>query len=340
MRLLCLTVVPDGGVMTPVLTRMGFSPYTFRTVFQGSNIRHHPAEWEALLLGRKTLQSISFLKHYDCVIGAPGTILYERILPFCPPYTKVILITVRDKVGWATTYEQFMTEFQKKQSSSSRSRLSHVGRAQKEFYSLVESMTVGLNVEVEKDQDTGSKDGRRTENANLTSISRSLSSTSSRGLSSSVIHRVRALEKFEQKVQRTVHPNRLLVYHPSQGVEPLCKFLGVEMVPSLLTLVANCSVSGSSDPSLSIPREEDRKADPTTAAYDRYGLNIFSVLEDRFDRVALLYRVVKWGIIFGVVFLLQSYVVKVWDFLYQAYREFQEAYVNDPPALCTIDEKK
>lgn len=324
--------------MTPVLTRMGFSPYTLRTVFQGSNVRHHPAEWEALLLGKKTLQNISFLKHYDCVIGAPGTILYESILPFCPRYTKIILVTERDKVGWASAYEQFMMELVKKQSSS-KSRLSHVGRAKKQFYSLVENMTVGHSVEVKTDQDAGCSDGRRTENASLTSISFSLPSTSSDGLPSSVLHRVRALEKFEQKVERTLLPNRLLVYHPSQGVKPLCKFLGVEMTPSLITFFTECSASASSGPS-PIPREEDKNADPTTIPYDRYGFNIVSVLEDRFDRVALLYRLVKWGMVCGIAFLLQSYVVKMWKFFYLTYREFQEAYANDLPTLCTADEKK
>lgn len=339
MRLLCLTVKPDGGVMSPVLTRLGFVPYNFSSVFQGYNIRYHPTEWESLLLGKKNLQDIRFLKDYDCIVGAPGTILYDQILQLCPPYTKVILIIERDKIEWATTYEQFLKEFFSKPSIHATGRLSHARRVQQQFYSLVEHMTVGSGVEKESHQGQ-SRTGKKSEGG-ATQIGRISYATLSESLSLSVRHRALALEQFEQRVRRTVDRKRLLVYDPSQGWDPLCKFLGVEKIPSSIRFPSINSLV--SNPGSSTPFTQQTafsKAQHTVLANDLYGLSALHILEDRFARAALLYRLLKWFLAGAILFFFQSYVVMLWNWSHLTYKEYQEAYIKPHAPLSIQGDKK
>lgn len=323
MRLLCLTVKPDGGVMTPTLTRLGFAPYTFCTVFQGTNIRHHPAEWEALLLGKKALQDIKFLKDYDCLVGAPSTVMYQHIMDFCPPYTKVILVVERDKMGWATAYEQFLQDFLANQSSVSKGRHTHVGRVQEQFYSLVDHMTVGSRMGSLLSQNVSHECGEEREVVGGVSPGRLLSPSPSADLPSLILSRAQSLEKFEQRVMRTVHHHRLLVYDLSHGWEPLHKFLGVEKKISSI-------------PSLTVSSE----AESTKSPNDIHGLNVLHILEDRFARVALLYRLVKLFLVLSIFLIFQSYFVTLWKWAYLTYEEYKEACATSDNHCSSIKGKK
>lgn len=213
-RLVCLTVIPHGGSLAPALKKLGFVPYSFRTVFQGTNVRSHPEQWSALLSGAKSLDNLDFLKHCDCLIGPPSTLLYDHILKLCPPYTKVILIEQPNKKKWADTYNNFLAAHPCMHSR----RRSSEDRVRRAYYTLIERMMVGSNV-------PSLKNDLRTSSAskNQPVPPSALSS------SCSVATRAQALENFEEKVRQTVPRGRLLVFREEDGWGPLCQFLGVDV---------------------------------------------------------------------------------------------------------------
>lgn len=200
--------------MGPALKKLGFLPYSFKTVFQGTNVRSHPEEWSALLSGVKPLDNLDFLKHYDCLLGPPSTVLYDRILKLCPPYTKVILIEEPNKKKWAETYNNFLaarsTHFRGTSSSD---------RVRRAYHTLIEQMMVGSSLS------SGLKSG---DLGNSDSSNHPTKHSTVHGACSAAT-RARDLELFEQKVQRIVPQSRLLVFRDGDGWEPLCQFLGVDV---------------------------------------------------------------------------------------------------------------
>ncbi|EKF99291.1 hypothetical protein TCSYLVIO_009790 [Trypanosoma cruzi] len=190
MRVLCLTVVPDGGAMTLALRRLGYMPYTLRSAFQHGRATRHPAEWSRILDGERPVDMRLFNDH-DAVIGPPATLIYDRLLRECPEYTKVILVEETDKKRWVQEYEAHVgpllqDDTDKKYICRCRSRR-RVGRSRiaKAFDNMIHKMTP------------------RCEAAGP----------------------VAALEDYESQVRSNVDRSRLLVYRYGDGWEPLCAFL-------------------------------------------------------------------------------------------------------------------
>lgn len=135
MRLLCLTMLPDGGALTPALKTLGYKPYTLRSSFQQGHASTHPIEWSMMLDQRKPLNKAMF-GEYDCFVGPPAALLYDIILRDCPSYTKVILVEEPDKARWAVRYDAHLDNLRKSMRRASRNRVT-VG-----FANMLEKMVV------------------------------------------------------------------------------------------------------------------------------------------------------------------------------------------------------
>ena len=99
-RVICVSMLPEGGCMTNAMTNMGFTPYSFRTPFAVGNGGTHPTEWHEVLTGKKPV-SMNFFDQYDCLVGPPSAIVFDKILKASPAYTKVVLVEEPDKDRWA-----------------------------------------------------------------------------------------------------------------------------------------------------------------------------------------------------------------------------------------------
>lgn len=86
--------------MTTAMTNLGFNPYSFRTPFAVGNGGTHPTEWHELLTGKKPV-NMNFFDEYDCLVGPPSSIVFDKILKASPAYTKVVLVEEVDKDRWA-----------------------------------------------------------------------------------------------------------------------------------------------------------------------------------------------------------------------------------------------
>ena len=106
-RVLVLTMVPDGGAMVPALQRLGYKPYNFKSAFERGHASTHPVEWSAVIQGKKKLD-LRMLDQYDALIGPPSAIAFDRVLHACPKFTQVILVEEQNKEQWSRDYEQYV----------------------------------------------------------------------------------------------------------------------------------------------------------------------------------------------------------------------------------------
>lgn len=137
LRVLCLTMLPDGGALTPALRRLGYTPYTLRSTYQQGHASTHPMEWAKLLEGEADTLPAKVLADYDAVVGPPGAMVYDALLRQAPSYTKVILVEEADKDGWAADYEAYVARLQGATRRASRNRIT------KAFESMIARMVVG-----------------------------------------------------------------------------------------------------------------------------------------------------------------------------------------------------
>jgi hypothetical protein len=107
-RVLVLTMVPSGGAMTPALERLGYKPYTFKNSFQRGNAGTHPPEWAAVLEGKKHFNLKLLAGDFDCLVGPPAAIAFDRVLRDCPAFTKVVLVEEPDKEAWGRDADQHL----------------------------------------------------------------------------------------------------------------------------------------------------------------------------------------------------------------------------------------
>lgn len=135
MRLLCLTMLPDGGALTPALKTLGYKPYSLRSSFQQGHASTHPVEWSQMLDRRKTLNKALF-GEYDCFVGPPAALLYDVILRDCPSYTKVVLVEEPDKARWAADYEAYLDSVRKALRHASKNKITV------SFTNMLEKMVV------------------------------------------------------------------------------------------------------------------------------------------------------------------------------------------------------
>ncbi|ORC86512.1 uncharacterized protein TM35_000271020 [Trypanosoma theileri] len=217
-RVLCLTVVPDGGAMTLALKKLGYVPYSLRSVFQHGHAKHHPIVWSTLLhhnsnpskqlepstqqkeqeKGEKEKEEegrvdMRLFSDYDAIVGPPALVLYDRLLRECPEYTKVILVTQEDKAQWVQEYETHVLPLLKKTRRLSRHRIAEA------FHNMISKMFPQNG-----EKNIWTKKGTTEE-------------------------RVEALEGYEAIVCKRIPKSRLLVYRYGDGWEPLCAFLEKEV---------------------------------------------------------------------------------------------------------------
>ena len=127
-RVLVLTMQPSGGALAPALERLGYKPYCFKHVYQRGNASTHPNEWAAVLEGKKHFNLKLLGNKFDCIVGPPAAIAFDRVLRDCPSFTKVVLVEEADKEGWARDVEQHITpllEVTKKTSKRSIGKYFH-----------------------------------------------------------------------------------------------------------------------------------------------------------------------------------------------------------------------
>lgn len=147
MRVLCLTMLPEGGAMKAALKQLGYKPYTLRSSFQQGHASTHPIEWSKMLDGAKPYNP-TFFGDYDSFVGPPASIMYNGILQRCPEFTKVILVEEPDKATWAANYDAYMARLSKSLQRTSKNRIS------KAFNNMLEKMVVrggsggGVNAEI------------------------------------------------------------------------------------------------------------------------------------------------------------------------------------------------
>ena len=137
LRVLCLTMLPDGGALTPALKQLGYTPYSLRSSFQQGHASTHPIEWSKLLDGTTQTFPPKLLADYDCVVGPPGAMLYTTLLHQAPQYTKVVLVEEADKDRWAENYEAYMSRLQKATKRASKNKIA------KAFQNMLAKMVVG-----------------------------------------------------------------------------------------------------------------------------------------------------------------------------------------------------
>ncbi|CUG89157.1 membrane-associated protein, putative [Bodo saltans] len=109
-RVLVLTMIPSGGALTPALERLGYKPYTFKNTFQRGNAGTHPPEWASVLEGKKHFNLKLLTGDFDCLVGPPAAIAFDRVLRDCPAFTKVILVEEPDKDAWARDADQHLPQ--------------------------------------------------------------------------------------------------------------------------------------------------------------------------------------------------------------------------------------
>lgn len=170
---------------------LGFGPcYHMLEVFDNPS---HLKLWEAAAAG-EPVEWDEVFEHYEAAVDWPVAAFYEQLMEAYPE-AKVVL-TVRDPEKW---YE------------STRSTIYHISRVTSSpLFSVVGLFAPGprrvskmVNRVVWRDTF-----GNEFENKQ---------------------HAIEVYERHNKEVKRKVPPEKLLVYEVSEGWEPLCEFLGVEV---------------------------------------------------------------------------------------------------------------
>ncbi|CCW71966.1 unnamed protein product [Phytomonas sp. Hart1] len=234
MRVLCLTMIPGGGALTPALIRLGYTPYHLLRCFQDGNASSHTTAWAEMLKGDLAFQGKRFAT-YDSLVGPPTTLLYDSILRDCPGYTKVVLVVEPRKDQWAEEYDKCMETL--------RGHLRRLGNLKKfnaAFIDLIEQMVVrgGGDQADFSSTSLSNNDFIHSEGAAHPKVHASVASRVSDGgledgkkakdvcmEAEATSSRAIALCQFEESVKIRVPAERLLVYRYGDGWGPLCAFL-------------------------------------------------------------------------------------------------------------------
>jgi hypothetical protein len=257
LRVIVLSMVPNGGAMTEALRILGYNPYNFELSIRKGGILTHPQEWVSVLRREKPF-NFDILKipelaadaaggkakrkndntppppprYYDSLVGPPATIAFEAILKECPRSTRVILVEEPDKLAWEKDMDQWLRPLAVRCEKSTRwGQTPHLHMMLQDMVDLRRALIDPADV----------RKGRV----------RLLASSSAAAMAQNVplahqqttLRLSGALDLFEQHVKEVVPPERLLVYRVQEGWKPLCDFLHVP-VP---TTAASSSSSAPAD---------------------------------------------------------------------------------------------
>lgn len=250
-RLLCLTMLPDGGALTPALKTLGYTPYSLRSSYQQGHASTHPVEWSMLLDRKKTMDKGLFAE-YDCFVGPPAALLYDVILRDCPSYTKVILVEEPDKARWAAEYDEYLAKVQRAMRHASKNKVTI------SFNNMLEKMAVrggpdpaggdgaaATPTSVSKFSYAAQPRKSTARTSTPSDLERALKAESNAGTLREpeegsgeangeeeaveepfpMSPRAIALERYEESVKMAIPSSRLLIYRYGDGWEPICEFL-------------------------------------------------------------------------------------------------------------------
>ncbi|GET91039.1 hypothetical protein, conserved [Leishmania tarentolae] len=332
LRVLCLTMLPDGGALTPALRKLGYTPYTLRSTYQQGHASTHPIEWSQLLDGKTNELPAKVLADYDAVVGPPGAMVYDVLLRQAPSYTKVILVEEMEKEKWAEEYDKYLERLQISTKRASKNRIT------KAFQNMIAKMVVGgsasgtaaagsggpnssLRMRRSGSHMISSSDMRRSFAAEAAQLrggvcgSQAPSAPSAMGLREDTDltakdkHATRnnksdgelqhpraiALQLYEESVRMSIPPSDLLVYRYGDGWEPLCSFLDKPL------------------PSIPFPEYED-------------GLRALGHLQERIDRAHTLQYVVGGICVLWVVVTVLPRCKGIVEFMNGLYMDYQVAF--------------
>ncbi|KAG5495046.1 hypothetical protein JKF63_02099 [Porcisia hertigi] len=255
-RLLVLTMIPNGGALTPALRMLGYHPYTFEDSVRKGRLLTHPQEWMAVLRGEKrfdfevlevpqlaasTEAAVPSLSNasstsgasgsetvsttpsasppprfFDSMVGPPATIAFESILRECPRSTRVILVEEPDKLAWEKDMEEWLQPLVRDCEKSAI-----WWNASKLHMMLLDMVDLRRALINPRGQQGG--------------CARPLPSSSAAMAAQNVpiakqhktLRLAGTLDLFEQHVKKVVPRDRLLVYRVGEGWQPLCEFLRV-----------------------------------------------------------------------------------------------------------------
>lgn len=323
MRVLCLTMLPDGGALTPALSALGYIPYTLKSTFQQGHASRHPKEWSQMLDGKISFNKKLFTD-YDCIVGPPGAMLYDAILRECPAYTKVILVEEADKATWAAEYEEFITRLRTVTGRASKNAITVA------FNNMLDRMVVRGSGEREDPSSVRAYSFKTPSGGNALSdtdrLKRALATAQRHSFASAdplvgasndqttpagnasekmelwgeapLSPRALALQRYEESVKMSIPSRRLLVYRYGDGWGPLCTFLEKP------------------EPGIPFP------------PYDN-GLHVLGVLHDRIARAEFLMRFLTGCLIIYVTICVLPYVGVVTNYLSEMYQDYRVAFGSD-----------
>ncbi|AYU81236.1 hypothetical protein LdCL_310010500 [Leishmania donovani] len=340
LRVLCLTMLPDGGALTPALRKLGYTPYTLRSTYQQGHASTHPIEWSQLLDGKTNALPAKVLADYDAVVGPPGAMVYDVLLRQAPSYTKVILVEETEKDKWAEKYDTYLERLQISTKRASKNRITQA------FQNMIAKMVVGgdasgapaaasagprssLSTRHSRSlMISSSGDLRRSFAAEAAELKRGFCgskapsptsasdpSEDSRGTAKArhakkesnasdgeLQHpRAVALQLYEESVRVSIPPSALLVYRYGDGWEPLCSFLDKPV------------------PSIPFPEYED-------------GLRVLGNLQERIDRAHTLQYVVGGICVLCVLMTVLPRCEGIVEFVKSLYTDYQVAFGADSAA--------
>ena len=262
LKVLVLTMIPNGGAMTEALRLLGYNPYLFEHSLRKGHVLTHPQEWAAVLrrekpfsfevlkipetdsaVGSKTSTTTAAAspppRYYDALVGPPATIAFESILKECPRSTRVILVEEPDKLAWEKDMDQWLRPLAARCEKSTRwwqdSRLHTM------LLDMVDLRRALI------DPATLRKGRQRPLPASSAAMA---AQNVPLAQQQATLRLSGALDLFEQHVKEVVPSDRLLVYRVEEGWQPLCDFLHVP-IPTTASASRDgaAAVAGASAPS-------------------------------------------------------------------------------------------
>lgn len=221
-KVLVLSMNPQGGALGPALRRLGFHPYTLEDTYRYGHMASHPKEWVSVLRKEKRfdlmlLQPTSTatgaetkamkgaggvpVVPYDSLVGPPATLAFESILAECPLSTRVVLVEEPDKLAWEKEAEMVLKGFLEQSAKGARRPIGQ------DFHEMVKCM-----IDLRKATHRGAQQRFGAAGGSHLMPQLPLSTM---------------LDLFEGHVRDVVPRDRLLVYRLGDGWGPLCAFLGV-----------------------------------------------------------------------------------------------------------------
>ncbi|AYU82064.1 hypothetical protein, conserved [Leishmania donovani] len=255
-RVLVLTMIPNGGALSPALRMLGYHPYTFEDSVRKGRLLTHPQEWMAVMRGEKKFdfEVLKAPQHtasteavpsssgdpcasrtpecatastapsaspraplfFDSLVGPPATVAFESILKECPRSTRVILVEEPDKLAWEKDMEQWLQPLVRECKKSAM-----WWNASKLHMMLLDMVDLRRALISPSNQRGGRARPLPSSFAAMTAQNVPISKQHS------TLRLSGALDLFEQHVKEVVPRDRLLVYRVRDGWQPLCDFLQV-----------------------------------------------------------------------------------------------------------------